>query len=622
MVFSEMGCPDIYSWTTLLSACTKLGEITSAYQLLDEMPLRRVEPWNAVITGCAESGRSSVAFDLFRRMQLSGLRHDNYTFACVLSLCSGGLYCFGSQVHCSVFKSGFLGWTSVVNSLISMYFNCEGASDACKAFETTDEMVHNVITYNAVINGLVNMDRNKEALNLFKKMLNFGLKPTELTFLTLMSSGLDLIVCSQLHAQAIQSGYESSIAVGNAAMAMYFDHGQLDAARMIFEKLDEKDVVSWNTVIAGYAQNRNAISAITEFMEMQRRGIKADEYTLGTLITYAEMLELVQMFYAFVLKNGIILITEVVNALVSAFVNKGDITSAYQIFRSMPFKNQITWNAIISGFLSNGQPSRALELFLLMQSSKTDPDIYTLTIVLSICSSSSALEHGKQVHAYILRHGFLKDTFLGNGLITMYAKCGYLDRSCRVFDSMTVRDIVSWNAIISSFAQYGEGTKAVHCFKKMQSESSIKPDNTTFTAVLSACSHAGLVYDGIQIFNSMVNEYGFVPGVDQFSCLIDLLARAGYLDETERLIENKSSDIDDIVLWALFSACAAYGNVRLGRIVAGMLLQTAEKSDAAIYVMLSNIHANAGQWEDAAHVRELMKTVGVMKQPGCSWFKA
>ena len=154
----------------------------------------------------------------------------------------------------------------------------------------------------------------------------------------------------------------------------------------------------------------------------------------------------------------------------------------------------------------------------------------------------------------------------------------------------------------------------------MQNEIGLRPDQATFTAVLSACSHAGLLCDGIQIFNSLVNDYGFEPGVDHFSCLVDLFGRAGYIDETEGLIMSKDSEIDPNVWWTLFSACAAYGNVRLGRIIAKLLLQTA-KNDPAVYVLLSNIHANAGRWEDAANIRQMMREVGVMKQPGYSWLK-
>ncbi|KNA25245.1 hypothetical protein SOVF_008250 [Spinacia oleracea] len=627
-VFSELGNPDIYSWTTLLSAYTKLGEVDHACQLLDEMPLRNVAPWNAVITGCSEKGYDyeDIAFDLFRRMHFLGVRHDNYTFACVLSLCSVvDLYGFGKQLHSLICKTGFLGWTSVVNSLITMHFNCGNSIDAAyKVFKDADEIVHDVITYNAMINGLATLERKEEALLMFREMFKAQLRPTELTFVTLMSSGLVLTMCFQLHTQAIKTGYEPSTAVSNAAMSMYAEHGLLDSVRKLFEEMEEKDVVSWNTLIAGYAHNNDTQLAILAYIKMQRIGFVPDEYTIGALLSSSGSLEIVQMMYALVLKNGLSLTSEVINALVSAFSKQGDINLACQIFSNLHFKNLITWNAIISGFLSNGYPIQALDLFLQLQKSKIRPDLYTLTTLLSICSTISGLRHGKQIHCYILRHWFLNETSLGNGLITMYVKCGVLDWSIKVFDYMKKRDIVSWNSIISAFAQYGDGKQAIRYFTLMQNEIGLRPDQATFTAVLSACCRTGLVCEGIHIFNSMITgTYGFAPGVDHFSCLVDLLGRGGYIDEMEKLVENEDyhNKVDDPnVWWTLFSACASYGNVRLGRIVAGLLLQT-EKNDPAVYVLLSNIHANAGQWEDAARVRELMKTVRVIKQPGCSWIK-
>ncbi|KMT09880.1 hypothetical protein BVRB_6g128540 [Beta vulgaris subsp. vulgaris] len=616
-VFSELGAPDIYSWTTLLSACTKLGQVSYACKLLDEMSLRNVEPWNAVITGCSENGYEDVGFDLFRRMHMLGVRHDNYTFACVLSLCNVvELYGFGKQVHSLIYKSGFLGMSSVVNSLLTMYFNFGNVMGACRVFEEVDEMVRDEITYNAMINGLAGLERKEEALVMFRNMLYARLRPTELTFVSLMSSGLLLSTSFQLHAQAIKAGYEPCTAVSNAAMAMYAEHGLLDSIRKIFEKLEMKDVVSWNTMIAGYAHNNDMQLAILAYMEMQKTGFVPDEYTIGALLSGSESLEFVQMVYALVLKNGLSLTSEVVNALISASSKQGDIKLACQIFCNMHFRNQITWSAIISGLLSNGYPFQALELFRQMQNSKID--VCTLTILLSICSGISISQHGKQVHCYILRHHFLNEISLGNGLITMYAKCGLLEWSIKVFDSMNKRNVVSWNAVISAFAQYGEGKIAVEYFTLMQYEIGLRPDQATFTAALSACCRTGLVCDGIRIFNSMVNDYMLKPGVDHFSCLVDLLGRAGYVDEMERLVESEYFKADPNVWWTLFSACVAYGNVRLGRIVAGLLLQT-EKNDPGVYVLLSNIHANAGQWEDAAQVRELMKTVRAIKQPGCSW---
>ncbi|GMH14868.1 hypothetical protein Nepgr_016709 [Nepenthes gracilis] len=436
-----------------------------------------------------------------------------------------------------------------------------------------------------------------------------------------MSSCLDENVCLQVHSHTIKAGYERCTAVNNAAMAMYINHGHLKAASKLFEKLEEKDIVAWNTMITGYAQKSFARRAILNYMQMQRAGFRPDEYTIGSLLASTECLGTVHMFQAVVLKSGLELISEATNALISAFSKHGGIKKAYQIFCESFPKNLISWNAIISGFLFNGCPMQAIEQFSDLLNANIRPDVYTLNIALSCCSSLSALRHGKQVHGYILKFGFFQETFLGNSLISMYAKCGFLNWSKKVFNGMNERDIISWNAIISALGQFGEGKKAVQTFSTMKVESRIVPDHGTFMAVLSACSRAGLVDDGISIFYSMVKDCGFEPAIDHFACVVDLLGRAGYLDEAERLIEGKDIEIDSAVWWALFSACAAYGNIRLGRIVAGFLLKT-EWNNPTIYVLLSNIHAAAGQWEEAADVRELMKRIGVLKHPGCTWIRS
>lgn len=248
------------------------------------------------------------------------------------------------------------------------------------------------------------------------------------------------------------------------------------------------------------------------------------------------------------------------------------------------------------------------------------PNAYTLSLVLSLCSGISSLGHGKQVHGYIIRLGYFQETSPNNALITLYAKCGVLDWSCRVFDRMVERDIISWNAIISAYAQHGGGNEAVCCFEALQGSIRIKPDKATFTAVLSACSRAGLVDDGMHIFISMVNEYKIEPGPDHISCVVDLLSRAGYLSEAEKLIDSKHLKADSSIWWALFSACASFGDLRLGRIVARFLLEN-EKDNPTVYVQLANIYAAAEQWEEAASVRELMEINGVVKQPGWSWIR-
>lgn len=620
-VFGEIKTPDVYSWTTLLSACTKLGEVSYACELFDQMSNRNVVVWNSIITGCAENGHEEIAFGLFKRMQLLGVRHDNYTFASVLSLCSPEILDFGREVHSLVIKTGFLARASVINAMLTMYFNSGSVADAYEVFEEAEDDVHDQITYNAMIAGLASVGRDVEAFHMFKDMQDVCLRPTELTFVSVMSLCSCARVATQVHAQAIKIGFEVCTSVSNATITMYSTCGDLGAAHMVFGELKEKDTVSWNTIITGYAQGNLGRAAISTYLQMQREGIEPDEFTIGSVLASTELLIAVEMIQAIVLKYGLFSNIQVSNALLSAFSKYGEMKRAYQVFRGMSHRNLISWNSLISGLQLNGFPVQGLEEFSELLMSEMSPNVYSFSIVLSICASISSLEHGKQIHGYILKCGYFLQTSLGNALITLYAKCGDLDRSLKVFNMMNEKDNISWNSLISAYAQHGEGKEAAHCFEAMQDLSGIKPDKATFTAVLSACSHAGLIDDGTRIFNSMVNKYGFEPEVDHFSCIVDLLGRAGYLDVAERLITTKLIDIDSNIWWTLFSSCAAHGNLRLGRIIAKCLLKN-EENNPTVYVLLSNIYANAGQWEEAANMRVLMKTYGVIKQPGCSWISS
>ncbi|KAF7130189.1 hypothetical protein RHSIM_Rhsim10G0195700 [Rhododendron simsii] len=609
-VFDNIENPDVYSWTTLLSACTKLGQVGYACEVFEKMPHRSVAVWNAIVTGCAENGYSDVALDMFRRMHLLGVRHDNYTFASVLSLCSLELIDFGRQVHSMVIKTGFLGRASVINAQLTMYFGCGNVNDAYEVFEEA-EGLRDEITYNAMIGGLASMGRDKDALIMFVEMQNVCLRPTELTFVSLISSCSCARVGHQIHAQAIMMGFEMCTSVSNAAVTMYSSCGDLNVARMVFERLDGKDIVSWNAMITCYAQGNLGGAATLAYVKMQREGTQPDEFTIGSLLASSESKEIVEMIQSLVIRNGLIFKIEVSNAFISAFSKHGYMKQAYEVFSDMSPRNLISWNTVIYGFQLNGFAVRGLEQFSLLLLSRLRPNVYTLSIVLSICASVSSLRHGKQVHGYIIKQGLFSEALLANALISMYAKSGVLDLCLRVFNSMSIinKDIVSWNSLISAYARHGEGKRAVRCFEAMLDSGGVQPDQATFTSVLSACSHSGLVDDGTRIFNSMVRNYGFQPGVDHFSCMVDLLGRAGYLDEAERLLNGKHIELDSNTWWTLFSSCAAHGNLRLGRTVAGFLLQK-EQNNPAVYVQLSNIYANAGQWEEAANLREMMKSHG------------
>ncbi|XP_047318774.1 pentatricopeptide repeat-containing protein At3g49740 [Impatiens glandulifera] len=620
MVFEEIKDPDVYSWTTLLSALTKFGQVEYACKLLDEMPQRRTAVWNSVITGCAKYGWKQIALDLFHKMHLIGICHDNYTFASILSLCSLETVGFGKQVHSLVIRTGFLDIPSVVNALLTMYFTSELVEDAFTVFHEVDFTIHDQITYNAMIAGLASMEREEEALKMFCQMQEMNLSPTEVTFVSIMSSCSDMETGHQIHSKSIISGLELSTSVANSAITMYSKWGDLDTAIAIFERLEGKDLVSWNAMIKIYAQMNSGRAVISTYLQMQNMGIRPDEFTFGSLLTSSESVPFIEKIQAIVIKNGLISIIEVSNALMSAFSRHNNINQAYGIFL-ISCRNLISWNIIINGFQLNGFPVLGINQFYVMLLSGLRPNVNTLSIILSICASISCSRQGKQVHAYILKHRFNSEASLSNALISMYAKGGVLDMSLKVFDSMTKRDVISWNSIIAAYAQHGEGLKAVNCFQLMQELDKVLPDSATFTSVLSACSHSGLVDDGIRIFNCMVNEFGHEPSIDQFSSVVDLLGRAGYLDQIENIINSGYIKVDPRTWWAIFSSCAIYGNIRLGRIAAGFLLKAESNDDSAIYVQLSNIYASAGLWEEAAYMRELMNTNMGLKQPGWSWIQ-
>jgi len=622
--FDEIDEPDVYSWTTLLSASFKLGDIEYAFEVFDKMPERDdVAIWNAMITGCKESGYHETSVELFREMHKLGVRHDKFGFATILSMCDYGSLDFGKQVHSLVIKAGFFIASSVVNALITMYFNCQVVVDACLVFEETDVAVRDQVTFNVVIDGLAGFKRD-ESLLVFRKMLEASLRPTDLTFVSVMGSCSCAAMGHQVHGLAIKTGYEKYTLVSNATMTMYSSFEDFGAAHKVFESLEEKDLVTWNTMISSYNQAKLGKSAMSVYKRMHIIGVKPDEFTFGSLLATSLDLDVLEMVQACIIKFGLSSKIEISNALISAYSKNGQIEKADLLFERSLRKNLISWNAIISGFYHNGFPFEGLERFscLLESEVRILPDAYTLSTLLSICVSTSSLMLGSQTHAYVLRHGQFKETLIGNALINMYSQCGTIQNSLEVFNQMSEKDVVSWNSLISAYSRHGEGENAVNTYKTMQDEGKVIPDAATFSAVLSACSHAGLVEEGLEIFNSMVEFHGVIRNVDHFSCLVDLLGRAGHLDEAESLVKISEKTIGSRVdvWWALFSACAAHGDLKLGKMVAKLLMEK-EKDDPSVYVQLSNIYAGAGMWKEAEETRRAINMIGAMKQRGCSWMR-
>lgn len=299
--------------------------------------------------------------------------------------------------------------------------------------------------------------------------------------------------------------------------------------------------------------------------------------------------------------------------------------AARLMFSNMMEKNVVCWNVLIAGYTQNGENEEAVRLFLLLKRESIWPTHYTFGNLLNACANLADLKLGRQAHTQILKHGFWfqsgeeSDIFVGNSLIDMYMKCGMVEDGCLVFERMVERDVVSWNAMIVGYAQNGYGTNALEIFRKML-VSGQKPDHVTMIGVLSACSHAGLVEEGRRYFHSMRTELGLAPMKDHFTCMVDLLGRAGCLDEANDLIQTMPMQPDNVVWGSLLAACKVHGNIELGKYVAEKLMEI-DPLNSGPYVLLSNMYAELGRWKDVVRVRKQMRQRGVIKQPGCSWMK-
>ncbi|CAN1191364.1 Pentatricopeptide repeat-containing protein At3g49740 [Linum perenne] len=505
-VFGEIQYPDSFSFTTVLSECAKSGELEYAFQVFDEMPVRDVSAWNAVITGCVESGNEGIGFVVFRDMYRLGVSPDNYSFGSVLSGCCLERAEFGRQVHSLVIRTGSLAVTSIVNALITMYFSYEEVGNAVLVFEEVGDEVHNHISYNVMIGGLQSAGIVDEAIIMFKKMLAFCLSPSELSFVSLVSSCSRPTVGCQVHSQVIKRGFEAFTAVNNSMITMYANFEDMVSAYTIFERQREKDHVSWNAIISGYSQWNCGRSAISSYIEMQKAELRPDEFTFGSLLASSDSLRTLEMVHSAVFKAGLVSSIQLSNSLISAYCKHGNVKEGHKVFLNMLSRSLVTWNTIMSGFLLNGLHIQGLEYFSQLLKSGFRPNEHTLTIALSICASISAVEQVKQVHAHILRFKSCPRGSLGNSLITTYSKCGLLNWSSGVFNTMSEKDVVSWNALMSAYSQHGKGKEALQCLKTMSDSFEVSPDQATFSAVLSACSHAGLVDDGARVFNSMVDS--------------------------------------------------------------------------------------------------------------------
>eukprot|EP01018_Ginkgo_biloba_P008645 Gb_28764 [translate_table: standard] len=425
-----------------------------------------------------------------------------------------------------------------------------------------------------------------------------------------------------VHAYIIKTALPTNVLQTNHLINMYAKCGSVNDARHVFDKMSERSLVSWNTIVAAYTQSGYSVEAIKVVWKMQQEGIRQDKFTFTSVLRACASLTAVaegKQVHSLIIKTGLEANVFVESALVDMYAKCGSTKDARQVFDKMPERNVVSWNTMIAGYAQNGQAEKALKIFWQVQRVGMDQNQFTLSSALSACASLAALEEGYQVHTVTIKTGFQFDVFVGSALVDMYAKCGTIEDAHTVFGKMPLRNVVSWNAMIAGFAQHGLGNETLEKFEEMQ-QAGMEPNNITFVCVLSACSHAGLVDEGQLYFDSMVRDHGIKPRVHHYACMVDLLGRAGRVQEAEELINKMPCEPNAAVWGSLLGACRIHGNIELAKRAAECLFKL-EPQNAGNHVLLSNIYAAAGRWDEAARVWKMMKDTGVKKDKGHSWIE-
>ncbi|PHT98865.1 Pentatricopeptide repeat-containing protein [Capsicum chinense] len=538
-----MGC-EIRVNNSLLAVYAKCGLLGCAERLFESMEMRDTVSWNSIIMAYCHNGEIVEARRLLNLMSVEGVEPSLITW----------------------------------NILIASYNQlgrCDEALEVMKEMEGNGIMP-DVFTWTCLISGLAQHNRNGQALQLFREMILIGVTPSEVTLTSIISacaSRKDLRKGRELHSLAVKFGFDREVIVGNALVDLYSKCGKLEAARLVFDTIPDKDVYSWNSMIGGYCQAGYCGKAYDLFMKMHESEVSPNVITWNVLIT--------------------------------GHMQNGDEDQALDLFRRMEKDGSIkrdaaSWNALIAGYLQNGQKEKALGIFRKMQSFGFKPNAVTILTILPACANLIAAKKVKEIHRCALRWNLENELSVANSLIDTYSKSGGIKYSRAIFDGMSTKDIISWNTMIAGYVLHGYSSEAIKLFDQMK-KAGLKPNRGTFSSVISSYGLAKMVEEGKRIFSSMTQEYRILPGLEHCVAMVNLYGRSGELEEAIDFVDNMTME-HDISLWgALLTASRAHGNLNLAIHAAGQLFKL-DPGNVMIYQLLLQLYVLSGISEESVTV--------------------
>ncbi|KAM5561463.1 pentatricopeptide repeat-containing protein [Rosa sericea] len=599
-----------------------LGSLVYARHVFDECPHPKTILYNAMIYGYLRNERYNEALELFRFMGSCNVGVDSYTCNYALKACMGlsdyetGVEVMKRAVDKGVESNGFLG-----SSMINFLMKFGNVDEAQRFFDRMPE--RDVVCWNSMIGGYVQAGQFGKAFDLFHEMCNCGIRPSSVTMLSMIQVCIktaDFKLAKCVHGSIVGLGMSNEVSVLTSLVDMYSNIGDVLSACWVFETMPKRNLVSWNVMISGCVQNGMVHESFAFFGRLVASGVRFDSGTMVSLIQGCSQtadLKGGKILHCCSLRRGFELNPILSTATVDLYSKCGAVKQATFVFDRMEERNVITWTAMLVGLTQNGHAEEALKLFCQMQKEGVAANSVTLVSLVHSCAHLGSLKKGKSVHAHIIRQGHSFDIVNMTSLIDMYAKCGTIKYAERIFNNGSIcRDVILWNSMITSYGIHGHGQQALGMYRKMK-EDGFEPNETSFLSLLTACSHSGLLEEGIKFFHSMERNHNIRLTEKHYASFVDLLSRAGRFEEAEALIEQMPFKPGSSVFEALLSGCQAHKNIELGIKTADRLL-CIDSMNPSVYVIVSNIYAQARRWDDVNYIRNLMRTSGLRKTPGCS----
>ncbi|XP_051140736.1 putative pentatricopeptide repeat-containing protein At3g01580 [Andrographis paniculata] len=597
--------------TALISSYAKLGDLGSAEFLFRSLELRTLLAWNSMVSAYTGHGLWEQSLDAFRLMQVDGYTPDAISIISLVSSCSKlNASLPAKSAHGFIIRKGMDSNLVASNALLAFYCS---VNDLVSAFRMLDRMaMKNIVSWNTIISGCVANGESEKATLMFHQMREEGIAFDEITLISILPSCLKMLG-SAIHSYAIRTSLTTDVSLANSLISMYVNQEDLVAARSLFDEMYYKSVVSWNAVLTGYRLHNFSKDVVELFHQMILEDQKLNYVTLLNLLPACYTLLQGKSIHAYIVRRMIPLETPLLTSLMIMYAAFNNSIACLLLFDVGDKSNISLWNTSLSACLLLKTTAMAFSFFSEMVCNKIEPDDVTILNIISACVDLNNLHTSNSVFSYLVRKGFDKYVTVCNALIDLYAKCGSISCSAKLFDAMPVKDAVSWSTMINCYGMHGHIIAVINLYSQMRALG-IKPDEVTYMSVLSACSHTGAVEQGMMVFNSMIVE-GIRPRVEHYACMVDLLGRSGHLNEAYEIAKNFQGKSGANLLESLLGACLSHGNYTVGEEI-GKLLVEMNPWESGAYVILHNIYAAAGKWGEAGNLRQAM--ILPDKPPGIS----